>query len=79
VELDVITAVWGIRSGQATHFAKTLARNFQSDLGQDGILPMVLLLIDQRWDLSNYLRETAIQSFLSGHHMCEVFAKSCSC
>jgi len=47
-DLDVITAVHGIRSGQATYVAKILDRNFRSKLGWDGILSMVLLLMDQR-------------------------------
>ena len=36
-DLDVITAVRDVCSGQATHVAKTLAMNFQSDFSRDGI------------------------------------------
>jgi len=36
---------------------------------------MVLLLKDQRLDLGNYARESAVQGFLSGRSMPEVFAE----
>jgi len=61
-DLDVITAVRGIRSGQVAYVAETLDQPFQTDLGRDEILAMVLLLMDQRRDFSNYLRDRAIQS-----------------
>jgi len=55
--------------------AKTLARNFRSDLGWDRILSTVLLLMYQRQDLSNCLWKRAIQGFLSGHSMPKVLAE----
>ena len=33
------------------------------------------MLMDQRWDLGNYLRERAVPGFLSVHSMSEVFAE----
>ena len=45
-DLDVIAAVRGIRLGQATYVAETLDRNFWSDVSRDGILSVVLFLMD---------------------------------
>ena len=74
--LDVITAVRGANSGQATYINETLARNFWSDLGWDRIMAMVSLLMDQRWDLCNYLWERVTQlGILLGHTVPEVFAE----
>ena len=78
-DLDVITAVRGIRSGQATYVAKTLAMNFWSDLGWHGILSMVLLLMDQRWDLSNYLRGRLFRASSPDIACPRCLPSSCSC
>ena len=58
------------------YVAETLDQRFQSDLGSEGILAVVLLLTDQRRDLSNYryLHERAVQSILSGYPTAEVHA-----
>ena len=53
----MITAVWGIHSGRATYVVEISARKFRSDHDRDGILSMVLLLMDQRRDLGSYPRE----------------------
>jgi len=36
--------------------------HFRSDLGRDRVLTMVLLFMDQRYDLGNYLREKAARN-----------------
>jgi len=78
-DLDVIAAVRGARSGQATYIAETLFRHFWTDLGQDGVLSMVLLLMDQRWDLRNYLQERIMQGFLSDRPCRRSFQRSLAC
>jgi len=72
-DLDVITAVCGARCGQATFIAETMSRNFRSDLGRDGVLARVLLLMDKRWDLGNYLGERVVQGLL--HGLPEIFVE----
>ena len=71
-DLNVITAVRSIRSGQASYTADTLHQRFRSDIGRNRILAMALLLLDQRRDLSNYLHQTAVQAALSGDSVAEV-------
>ena len=71
----MIAAVSGARCGQATYIAKTLYRNFRTFLSQDGVLSMVLLLMDQIWDLGSYLRERIVQGFLSWQTLQEVFSE----
>ena len=65
----MITAVQSIHSGQVSYAAN---QRFRSDMGRDGILAMVLLLLDQRRDLSNYLCQRAVQAGLSGYSVAEI-------
>ena len=46
--LDVIHAVPMARPGQTDLIADTLVSTYQTDLNQDGVLSIVLLLLDQR-------------------------------
>jgi len=62
----VVHAVQLVRPGQAELITDTLVSTFCTDLTRDRVLSMVLLLLDQRRDLGNFLRERILQSFLSG-------------
>jgi len=68
----VITAVRSICSGQASYAADDLHQRFRTDIGRDGILAMVLPLMDQRRDLSNYLCQRSVQAGLSGYSVAEI-------
>jgi len=61
--------------GQAELIADTLYSTFRTNLTWDGVLSMVLLLLDQRWDLGNFLQQRALQTFCSGLTPAEVLSE----
>ena len=74
-DLNVIAAMRGSRSEQVEFVTETLYSNYRTNLSRDGVLSMVLLLMNQRWDLRNFLRERVFQGYLSGLDTSQVFSE----
>jgi len=74
-DLNVVYGVGFTRPGQAEYVTDTPVSAFWTDLSQEGILSMVLLLLDQRQDMRNFLQERILQSFLSGNSQVEVLSE----
>ena len=69
----MVHAVWLAHPGQVGLIADTLVSIFCTDSGR--VLSMVLLLLDQRWDIGNFLWERILHSFLSRLTLAEVLSE----